>query len=54
MTTPFLLGFGGAAAVPVASKDYVVTYSDILITAENSSNNDNSITIKDGAGNTVQ
>ncbi|MDA4115263.1 MAG: hypothetical protein OK442_01755 [Thaumarchaeota archaeon] len=49
-----VLGFGGAAAVPVASKDYVVIYSDIFISAANSSNNDNSITIKDGAGNTVQ
>jgi hypothetical protein len=49
-----LVGFGGSAAVPAPSTDYVVIYSDIFITSANSSNNDNSITIKDGAGNVVQ
>lgn len=49
-----VVGFGGSASVPSPSTDYVVTYSDIFITAANSSNGDNSITVKDAAGNTVQ
>lgn len=49
-----LIGFGGSAPVPAPSTDYSVIYSDIFISSADSSNNDNSITIKDGAGNTVQ
>ncbi len=57
ITNPFgtgMVGFGGSAVVPSPNTDYVVMYSDIFITSANSSNNDNSITIKDGAGNVVQ
>jgi hypothetical protein len=60
ITNPFgtatagLLGVGGAAAVPVASKNYTVFLSDIFITAANSSNANNSITISDNLGNAIQ
>jgi len=57
VTNPFgtgVIGFGENAAIPTANTDYVAIYSDIFVTAANSSNNDNSITIKDGAGNTIQ
>jgi hypothetical protein len=60
ITNPFgtasagLLGFGGAAAVPVASKDYTAFLSDVFITAANSTNANNAIVVKDGAGNTIQ
>jgi len=43
----------GAAAVPVASKNYKVECAGILITAANSANNNNAIIIKDGAGNAI-
>jgi hypothetical protein len=60
ITNPFgtatagLLGFGGAAAVPVTSKNYTVFLSDVFITAANSSNANNSITISDNLGNAIQ
>lgn len=49
-----LVGFGGSGTSPSPSTDYVVIYSDIFITAADSSNNDNSITVKDAAGNAIQ
>lgn len=57
LTNPFAaaaVGLNGSAAVPTASTDYIVYGCDIWITAANSTNSNNSITIKDGAGNTVQ
>jgi hypothetical protein len=43
----------GAAAVPVASQDYRVDIAGIVITAANSTNTNNAIIIKDGAGNAI-
>lgn len=56
MTNPFAttsIGLGGATAVPIASTDYTVSSCGIFITSANSSNANNAIVVKDGAGNTV-
>ncbi len=57
ITNPFgtgTIGLGGSAAVPTASTQYLVTTCDIFITAADSSNSNNDITVEDGASNTVQ
>lgn len=50
---PFASAPSNGVAVPTASTDYVINATDVFITSANSSNSNNAIVVKDGAGNTV-
>jgi len=56
LTNPFnttTLGLNGTGATPSASTDYTVFCCDVFLNAADSSNSDNTILIKDAAGNTA-
>ena len=56
ITNPFgtgTIGLGGAAAIPTASTDYTILYTDVMISSTDSSNTDNAILIKDSSGTQV-